>query len=98
MPIPVLTIWKKISISKNELGSLSGQYQNSVTSSIISEFGDVNPDLDSITFEYCIIDLLRNWFKPELINSRQWKFDNDGKILSSGDNSFTGELPAYPEK
>lgn len=90
-------IWKKISLSKQEIISLSDDFARSAPG-ITAEFGDNETKLDNITFEYCFIDILRPWFDESILNNNFWKYRNEAKMLSHGDESMTGEIPAYPIK
>lgn len=92
-------IWKKITLSKQEIAELSQQYSQEVPNEVLAEFGNVEIQLDAIAFEYCIIDILRSsWFDESLLNNQYWKFTDDNTLLSAGDDSFRGEIPAYPVK
>lgn len=91
-------IWKKISIGKAEISQLTKDFTDGTPASILTEFGDLQPDIDAITFEYCLIDILRPWFDESLINNRLWKSADDSLKVSSGDDSMTGQIPAYPVK
>ena len=91
-------IWKKITIPKAEIAQLTKSFTDEVPANVLEEFGNIEPELDSISFEYCIIDIIRPWFDEALINNRFWKFADSGALVSAGDDSMTGQIPAYPAK
>ena len=91
-------IWKKIILSKQEIGQLSQTFTKEVPAEVLNEFGNLEPELESISFEYCIIDIQRPWFDENIINNRLWKYSDANQIVSKGDDSMTGEIPAYPVK
>lgn len=91
-------IWKKISILKQEIATLTQQCVQEIPSEVLAEFGNVEIELDAINFEYCIIDILRPWFDESVLNNKNWKFSDDSMMLSEGDDSMRGEIPAYPVK
>lgn len=91
-------IWKKITLAKPDIAQLTQSFTQEVAASVLAEFGDLQPELDSITFEYCLIDILRPWFDESLINNRLWKYADASLQLAAGDASLTGQIPAYPVK
>ncbi|HMC99069.1 MAG TPA: hypothetical protein VKH37_02920, partial [Ferruginibacter sp.] len=91
-------IWKKVTISKQEIASLVQTFTSEVPASVVAEFGNVEPELDSISFEYCILDIQRSWFDESVVNSKYWKYADSSAMISSGDESMTGQIPAYPAK
>lgn len=91
-------IWKKLAISKQEIVQLAQSFMQEVPSEILLEFGNLETELDGITFEYCIIDILRPWFDESIINNKFWKYADNGIKVSEGDDTMTGQIPAYPVK
>ncbi|NJM80298.1 MAG: hypothetical protein HC854_13060 [Flavobacterium sp.] len=91
-------IWKKITLSKQEIIQLSQNFTQEVPAEVLNEFGNLEPELESISFEYCIIDIQRPWFDENIINNRLWKNPDANQFVSKGDDSMTGEIPAYPVK
>lgn len=92
------TIWKKITLDKTEINQLAQIYTQEIPPDVINEFGNLQVELETISFEYCIIDIQRPWFEESIINNSFWKYEDTTKIVSSGDDTFSGEIPAYPEK
>ena len=91
-------IWKKLVLGKTEIAQLTQSFTDEVPAGVLAAFGDVQPDLDTISFEYCLLDIQRPWFDESLINNRLWKFADASQLLSSGDDAMSGLLPAYPVK
>jgi hypothetical protein len=91
-------IWTKITLSKVEMSKLSLEFLNEIPPDIVKEFGDIEPELDSISFEYCFLDIQRPWFDESIINNRFWKFKDANSKISTGDDTMQGLLPAYPSK
>jgi Carboxypeptidase regulatory-like domain len=91
-------IWKKVTISKPEIAQLTQSFTEQVPAAVLQEFGDLQPELDSITFEYCIIDIIRPWFDETILNNRYWKLQDNSTVVSSGDDTMSGQIPAYPVK
>ena len=91
-------IWKKISLTKAEITQLTQTFTQEIPAEVLLEFGNLEPELESITFEYCIIDIQRPWFDESIINNRLWKYSDESKKVSQGDDTMTGEIPAYPVK
>lgn len=92
-------IWKKIVLPKAEIEQLAQTFTQEIPAEVLLEFGNLAPELDSIAFEYCILDIQRPWFDETILNNKLWKFeDASGRVLSEGDDTMRGEIPAYPVK
>ncbi|MEO8235653.1 MAG: carboxypeptidase-like regulatory domain-containing protein [Flavobacterium sp.] len=91
-------IWKKISLTKIEITQLTQTFTQEIPAEVLLEFGNLEPELESIAFEYCIIDIQRPWFDENIINNKLWKYSDESQKVSQGDDSMTGEIPAYPVK
>ena len=91
-------IWKKLTLAKAEIGALAQTFTQEVPAEVLQEFGDLQPELDSISFEYCLLDILRPWFDEKLLTSRLWTLPADSPPVSAGDAALTGQIPAYPVK
>jgi hypothetical protein len=91
-------IWKKIAITKQEIAQLTQTFTQEIPAEVLLEFGNLEPELESISFEYTIIDIQRPWFDESVINNNLWKYDDQSRKVSNGDDSMTGEIPAYPVK
>lgn len=92
------SVWRKISIEKNEINSLSTEFEANVSQDIIKEFGNVEIKLDKIEFEYCFVDIIRPWFDEGLLNNQNWKYNDDAELLSDGTENLIGNIPSYPSK
>jgi hypothetical protein len=91
-------IWKKISLTKQEITQLAQSFTQEIPAEVLLEFGNLEPELESIAFEYCIIDIQRPWFDESIINNKLWKYADESQKVSQGDDSMIGEIPAYPVK
>lgn len=94
-------VWKKITLNETEINQLVSSFSSTTPSSITDQFGNVEAQLSSISFEYCFLDIIRPWFEESVINNRYWKFREEGKLLSRGvvDNEILpGEVQSYPVK
>ncbi|WP_300566922.1 carboxypeptidase-like regulatory domain-containing protein [Flavobacterium sp.] len=91
-------IWKKITLTKAEITQLTQTFTQEIPAEVLLEFGNLEPELESIAFEYSIIDIQRPWFDETIINNRLWKYADDNQKVSQGDDSMIGEIPAYPVK
>ena len=91
-------IWKKLTLAKAEIGALAQTFTQEVPAEVLQEFGDLQPELDAISFEYCLLDILRPWFDERLLTSRLWTLPAGSPPVSAGDASMTGQIPAYPAK
>lgn len=95
---PAAPIWKKVSLPKPEIATLVQSFLQDVPGDVLAAFGDTGLELDAISFEYCMLDILRPWFDETVINNRLWKFADPALSVSSGDGNLTGSIPAYPIK
>ena len=91
-------IWKKLTLAKAEIGQLAQSFTQDVPAEVLQAFGDLQPELDAISFEYCLLDILRPWFDEKLLTSRLWTLPPDSPPVSAGDAAMTGQIPAYPVK
>lgn len=91
-------IWKKITLNKIDISQLTQTFSQEIPIDVLNEFGNLEVDLESINFEYCIIDIQRPWFDEGIINNALWKYHDNSQVVSKGDDSMTGEIPAYPVK
>jgi hypothetical protein len=56
---------------------------------------DGSGDIESVSFEYRSVGLVRPWFRPEAMASRIWRSDDPALMLSDGAVPPTGVCPAY---
>jgi len=91
-------IWKKVMLNKAEIAQLALSFTQEMGADVLTEFGDLQPELDAINFEYCLVEILRPWFDENIINNRLWKYSDASVVVSAGDDTMTGQVPAYPVK
>ncbi|MFN8487262.1 MAG: hypothetical protein U0350_06690 [Caldilineaceae bacterium] len=51
--------------------------------------------IEALSVEVAYVDIIRPWFKPELLNERYWQFIDQTRYLSNGAQQPEGLLPAY---
>jgi len=90
--------WQKFTLNKEEISNLIEQYHKEVTTEVAEQFGDIDVNLESISFEICMVSIIRSWFQPELLTSNLWKFSDPDQVVSAGKDDFTGIIPCYPTK
>ncbi|NGM73940.1 carboxypeptidase-like regulatory domain-containing protein [Sphingobacterium sp. SGL-16] len=89
--------WKKVVLEENEISNLELSAKSSLSESLYNVYNSTNVAYSKIEFEYIFVTLLRNWFKPNLINSRFWNL-TDPQVVSDENDINKGLLPAYIEK
>ncbi len=91
--------WKKVSIERDEITKLETEVKDFFGQPFYDAADDGNEDVSRIDFEYLFVSILRNWFKPELVNSNFWSFDSaSGEVASDESNLNNGLLPSYIDK
>lgn len=91
--------WKKIVLTENELNELEQIAKNDFGEEFYNSGSDGNSDISKVEFEYLFVTVLRNWFKPELINSGFWAFsENDQAVVSDPISPAQGLMPGYIDK
>ncbi|MBD1431108.1 hypothetical protein [Sphingobacterium litopenaei] len=88
---------KKVVLEENEISNLELSAKSSLSDSLYNVYNSTNVAYSKIEFEYIFVTLLRNWFKPNLINSRFWNL-TDSQVVSYENDINKGLLPAYIEK
>ncbi len=88
--------WQTFKINKNEIATLITQYVKEFPESVSQQFGTIDVQLDNISFEMCVVNVIRPWFKSELLMSSYWTLSTDSKTVSNGDDNFNCFIPAYP--
>jgi hypothetical protein len=90
------TIWSKITLSGEEITTLTNDLKQAVGDvDIAMIFGEAPIELDKVSFEICRVILSRSWFNENILISRFW--DYPGVTVSTGvKDNFEGEVPAYP--
>jgi hypothetical protein len=91
--------WKKIVLEENEINALTDEVKKFLGDSLYNAADDGNPNASKVEFEYIFVSILRNWFKPGLINSKYWSFAKDSTdVVSAEDDLTKGILPSYIDK
>lgn len=52
--------------------------------------------MQTLTFDFIVCDLLRDWLDPSFFSARYWRLDGDAPPLSDGQGN--GRLPALPTR
>lgn len=89
--------WMSFKLEKDEIEKLIEQYRTETPQDILNIYGAFDKTLQSISFEFCPVTIIRGWFKPALLKSGFWKLNN-GKILSSGMMDYKGLIPCYTKR
>jgi len=55
----------------------------------------VSFDIESLSFEYSCVKVIRPWFDSEVFKSRFWRFYDGSKLVSDGVNPAIGSCPLY---
>lgn len=91
--------WKKVSMEKDEIEKLETEVKDFFGQPFYDASDDGNESVSRIDFEYLFVSILRNWFKPELVNSNFWSFENAStETVSDTDSLDNGLLPSYIDK
>ncbi len=92
-PVDALDLeWSRFTMTAAEMKELA----KSAPAELVRIFGSSVPDgsIESVSFEYRSVSLLRPWFKSDLFKSRFWRLWNGAEPLSNGSLS-DGRCPAY---
>lgn len=85
--------WPSFSISGSDIPNLVNQ----APAELKNIFGRTsgNSTIDSLSFEYCSVALIRPWFRPDLFYARFWRLPDATVQLSDGSDPPQGDWPAY---
>jgi hypothetical protein len=84
--------WYSISLSKDDLAKLATEAPEDLR----ERLGEASTStIESLSFEYSSVGLLRPWFSSDAFASRAWKFSDGTRFLSDGGDPPSGECPAY---
>jgi len=89
--------WKKIVMEEQEIADLENSAKTSLTDDFYNIYDSSGLNYSKVEFEYIFVTVLRNWFKPNLINSQFWNF-SDQQVVSDESDLNKGLLPSYIEK
>ncbi len=84
--------WTKVNLTKSEVNALVQNAPAELKS--IFDPGQGSNDIESISFEYNDIVIMRTWYKREFFECRYWKLP-DNTIVSDGNMPRNGKIPAY---
>lgn len=87
--------WQSMNLDKSEVNSLVQQAPGRLKD--LFDMDDPSVDIDEITFEYNVVQIVREWFHyADFLLQHYWKQAADKQIISDG--SGQGSLPSFPEK
>ncbi len=87
--------WQTLSLDKAEVTLLVQKASPRLKH--IFDMGDQNIDINNISFEYIVVDIVREWLHyKDFLLQRFWKQPDNQTPLSDGNGK--GKLPALPEK
>lgn len=89
--------WKKIVMEEKEIADLENSAKTSLTDDFYNTYDSSGLSYSKVEFEYIFVTVLRNWFKPNLVNSQFWNF-SDQQVVSDESDLNKGLLPSYIEK
>lgn len=85
--------WPNFSIAGADIPNLVSQAPPQLTNIFGTTSG--SSTIDSLSFEFCKVGLVRPWFSPDLFAARFWRFSDPTVQLSDGNDPSSGNLPAY---
>jgi hypothetical protein len=85
--------WPNFSIAGADIPNLVSQAPPQLKNIFGTTSG--NSTIDSLSFEFCKVALVRPWFSPDLFAARFWRFSDPTVQLSDGNDPSSGNLPAY---
>jgi hypothetical protein len=89
--------WSQVILYSSEIDSLCAQAPEALKTMFADEVPVLG--LESISFEYTLVSVVREWFSEELICSTNWKFALDnGQPVSDGKIPASGLIPSYINK
>lgn len=85
--------WPRFTITRDEMLML-GQEAPAELREIYGA-GTQPESIESVSFEYRSVAVLRPWFRPAVLKARFWRFPPDLEQLSDGADASSGRMPAY---
>jgi hypothetical protein len=85
--------WLRFTLTNAEMTRLIRQAPPELQAIYGSDMAD--PSIDSMSFEYRSVAVIRPWFRPALFKARFWRLGTAGGELSNGGNPPQGDCPAY---
>ncbi|MBV8251384.1 MAG: carboxypeptidase regulatory-like domain-containing protein [Chitinophaga sp.] len=90
--------WTKMVLEESEINALEIEAKNTLGETFYNAQSS-SLAFSKIEFEYLFVTILRNWFKPELINSSFWTFPDSSMQPVSDEQGLTnGLMPSYIDK
>lgn len=87
--------WQSMSLDKSEVSKLVQQAPQRLKD--LFDMDDSSVDIDQISFEYMVVQIVREWFHyADFLLQHFWKQTTDKQIISDGNGK--GSLPSFPEK
>jgi hypothetical protein len=87
------TSWPTFTLSSPEIAQLVSQAPAELSNVLNTAAGASK--IQSLSFEFCSVALVRPWFSPAVFNAHFWRFSDPSMQLSDGGNPPQGQWPAY---
>jgi hypothetical protein len=84
--------WPSFTLSHAEMTNLAAQAPPELSALFGGSSGS---NIDSVTFEYRSVGLVRPWLRTALFRARYWRLAGEDSQLSDGNDPPTGRCPAY---
>lgn len=85
--------WQLFTLNEDEANKLIEQAPEELRERLAP--GQVDLDIEYLSFEYNSIKVIRSWLVTDVFRSRFWKFSDRGEVLSDGRIPPSGMFPAY---
>lgn len=85
--------WPRFTLSREEMSQLADQAPPELRD--VFAAGSHVSEIESLSFEYRSIAVVRPWFRPALFKARFWRLAEGTEPLSDGSEPPNGRLPAY---
>lgn len=96
LPSDILdTAWPVITVTRQQLAGLTAAAPPALRDQLSGVDGPAH--IESVSFEYSAVKVMRTWLAPEAFGSRAWRFRDPTRVLSDGAQPPTGECTAYVE-
>ena len=84
--------WARMTVDRSELTALADAAPAALRSRLPAATGT---DVESISFEYTSVTVVRPWLSSAAFASRAWRFQDPGRVVSDGAPEPAGECPMY---
>lgn len=85
--------WPPFTLNSAEISTLCAQASPEM--SLVLGPGSETSDVESISFEFRSVGLLRPWFEPAMFEATFWRLGPAGGELSDGETPPVGHCPSY---